>query len=79
VTGAHHVTTPKPIRPRHRATLAARGIVEAAAASVPAAASPSSAGRSTKEGQMFEPLEVPEPEPPDSDDDDGVVIVDDIN
>jgi hypothetical protein len=69
VTGPADVTTPKPTPPRTHATLAARGIVERRRIR---------ARRRFlchKEARMFEPLEMPEPESPESDDDD-IVIVD---
>jgi hypothetical protein len=75
VTGAAEVTKPKPMRRPPCATVTAGGI-EAAAESVPAAAF---LVRTDKEAQMFEPLEMPEPQPESDDDDDDVVIVDDVD
>jgi hypothetical protein len=73
VTGGAEVTKPKPMHRPPCATVPPRGI-EAAAESVPAAAF---LVRTDKEAQMFEPLEMPEPQP-ESDDDDDVVIDDDV-
>jgi hypothetical protein len=69
VTLLPNVTTPKPTQPRAHATLRTRGIVERRRIR---------ARRRflcDKEARMFEPLEMPEPESPESDDDD-IVIVD---
>jgi hypothetical protein len=76
VTEPGGVTTPQPTTLRARATLHTRGIIGAAADPCPPPL-PLSAGRIDKEAKMFEPFEMPEPEPPDSDDDDVVIVEDD--
>jgi hypothetical protein len=75
VTDLPDVTTPQPTRGLAHATLHARGIVEAAADPCPPPLLVS-ARPHDKEAEMFAPLEMPEPESPESDDDD-IVIVDD--
>jgi hypothetical protein len=76
VTEVRDVTTPQPTLARARATLPARGNIEAAADPCPPPLLVS-ARPHDKEAQMFAPLEMPEPESPESDDDDDIVIADD--
>ena len=71
-SGGHQAETHAPAALCDRAG----GGIEAAAESVPAAAF---LVRTDKEAQMFEPLELPEPQPESDDDDDDVVIVDDVD